>query len=78
MILPEWIDISEEEPKDRQVVIGYHEDTGIDIMMCRVLNDELRGHIMFTSCRGFLTDDVTHWIPLVSGIQEALIKCGYV
>ena len=81
MKLPEWIEIKNEKPKHGQVVITYHCDTGIDVMKCHILpilNDEYGGDIVFISCLGFLTDDVTHWIPIGKTMQKKLENLGYV
>ena len=36
------------------------------------------GYSIFSCCRGFLTDDVTHWMPISNEMQKTLIKLGYV
>ena len=78
MNLPSWIAIKDEQPEHGQIVITYHDETGIDVMKCHILlNDEYGGNIMFTSCLGFLTDDVSHWIPIGKTMQKKLKKCGY-
>jgi len=79
IVPPRWINILKKQPKDGQIVITYHNETGIDLMKCHVLKgeDKLFGSIMFTSCLGFLTDDVTHWMPLGMGVQEKLHKLKY-
>ena len=77
MELPEWIEIKNERPGHGQVVITYHCETGIDVMKCDILENEY-GDIMFISCLGFLTDDVTHWIPIGKTMQKRLENLGYV
>jgi len=91
---PRWIALIDEEPKEGQTVITWHEETGIDMMRYHVNSTEITphkdlngtvhltadsdfGYAIFTNCRGFLTDDVTHWMPLSQGIQDALKKLKY-
>ena len=78
MEIPEWISIFYERPDHGQIVITYHEDTGVDIMKCYHVDDKWGGETMFTSCLGFLTDDVTHWIPLGKTVQNRMGEVGYV
>ena len=62
-----WIKIEDQLPKEGQRVITYHDMTGIDIMKYHCLDgtkDEEFGKNMFHCCTGFLTDDVTNWMPL--------------
>jgi len=62
-----WIDIKKQAPKEGQRVITYHDMTGIDIMKYSDLEgteDEIMGKHFFSNSSGFLTDDVTHWMPL--------------
>ena len=77
MNIPKWTAIKDKRPKHGQIVITYHDETGIDVMKCHILENEY-GDIMFTSCLGFLTDDVTHWIPIGKTIQRRLENLGYV
>lgn len=61
-----WIKIKENKPIEGQKTITYFELTGIDAMTYHNLDgtkDEEFGTHMFDSPRGFLTDDVTHWMP---------------
>lgn len=61
-----WIKIKDKIPAEKQKVITYFDITGIDVMTYHNLDgteDEEFGTHMFTSPRGFLTDDVTHWMP---------------
>jgi hypothetical protein len=80
IIPPKWISILDQEPKNGEIVITYHNLTGIDIMKCHHLKgkNKMFGKLMFTCCKGFLTDDVTHWIPLDRSIQKTLSKLRYV
>lgn len=75
-----WIPITEKAPAEGEVCITYHEHTGVDIMRCCYLKgeDTQFGIVMFVSKSGFLTDDVTHWIPLAKRIQEVLTSAKYV
>ena len=76
MNLPSWTAIKDKQPEHGQVVITYHDETGIDVMKCHILNDEYGA--LFTSCLGFLTDDVSHWMPIGMIMQKKLKKYGYV
>ena len=61
-----WISISDRTPKENERVITYFEHTGISIMEYHDLEgteDEAMGKHYFCGY-GFLTDDVTHWMPL--------------
>lgn len=61
-----WINIEDRLPEEGQRVIIYFKMTGIDIMKYHDLEgteDRIMGKNLFTG-RGFLTDDVTHWMPL--------------
>lgn len=67
-----WISIDDKLPKEGQQVIIYFKQTGIDIMKYHDLEgteDEKMGKNLFTG-RGFLTDDVTDWMPLPNIPQE--------
>lgn len=62
----DWIKIKDKIPAEKQKVITYFDVCGIDVMTyhnLRDTEDEEFGDNMFTSPRGFLTDDVTHWLP---------------
>lgn len=62
-----WIKIEDQLPKDGDRVITYFELTGIEISTYKNLagtEDEVFGHNLFFNKSGFLTDDVTHWMPL--------------
>ena len=68
----DWIKMTDQCPKENQRVIIYFEGTGIDIMEYHDLEgteDEQMGKELFTG-RGFLTDDVTHWMPLPERPRE--------
>ena len=73
---PKWIEIKDKEPEDGEIVLGFFEHTGVDIMKCHHLKGDAKmfGRLMFTSPLGFLTDDVTHWIPLGKRLQEVMDK----
>ena len=75
-----WIPITEKSPEDKQIVITYHKETGIDIMEFHLLEGEEAnfGTVMFTSRLGFLTDDVTHWLPLGESIQRIMRETKYI
>lgn len=62
-----WIKIEDQLPKDGERVITYFEHTGIEISTYKNLvggKDEVFGDNMFHNHSGWLTDDVTHWMPL--------------
>ena len=68
-----WIRIEDKLPEDSQRVIVYFERTGIDIMKYHDLEgteDEKMGKNLFTG-NGFLTDDVTHWMPVPEPPKKA-------
>lgn len=61
-----WIEIEDQVPEDGQVVIIYFEHTGVEVATYKNLvgtEDEIFGHNLFYNKSGFLTDDVTHWMP---------------
>ena len=63
----DWIKIKDERPKEGERVITYFKHTGVSIMKyhnLRGTKDEIMGKDLFTGSGGFLTDDVTHWMPL--------------
>ena len=65
--MKDWIKIEDQLPKEGQRVITYFEHTGIEIMEYHDLEDtkdKIFGKNFFIGCGGFLTDDVTHWMPL--------------
>jgi len=65
-----WIKIEDAQPKDGEVVITYfkyNHITGIEVALYKNLKgteNEIFGHHCFTNKSGYLTDDVTHWMPL--------------
>ena len=63
----DWIKIEDQLPEDGSRVITYFEHTGVEISMYKNLKgteDEMFGHNLFYNKSGWLTDDVTHWMPL--------------
>ena len=54
-----WIDIREQKPKEGQRVIYYFRHTGVSSGRYTHTED---GHC-FYGLEGWLTDDVTHWMP---------------
>ena len=58
--LEHWRKVEDELPKDGQKVIYYFEVTGINIGKYK---KDKEGDI-FYGRSGFLTNDVTHWMPL--------------
>lgn len=65
----DWIKIEDQVPEDGQVVITYFEELNNKIEISTYKNlvgteDEMFGHNMFYNKSGWLTDDVTHWMPL--------------
>lgn len=68
----DWIKIEDQVPEDGATVITYFEHTGIEISHYKNLvgtEDEIFGHNMFYNKSGWLTDDVTHWMPYNEGDQ---------
>lgn len=56
----EWISVKDRLPEQHQVVIYYVVQTGADVGEYRGEN----GRNVFEGRRGFMVDQVTHWIPL--------------
>lgn len=56
----EWISVEERLPKNQQRVIYYFELTGAHV---GAYYDSVDGPL-FVGDKGYLTDDVTHWMPL--------------
>jgi len=78
---PRWIAVKDDPPKDQQVVVCWSEPCGIDIMCCEHNKGEdkdLFGPMTFTSQSGYLSGDVTHWMPLPEYVIKRLIEFGYV
>jgi len=65
----DWIKIEDQVPEDGQVVLTYFKDLNNKIEIATYKNlvgteDEIFGHNMFHNRNGWLTDDVTDWMPL--------------
>jgi len=65
----DWIKIEDQVPEDGQVVLTYFKDLNNKIEIATYKNlvgteDEIFGHNMFYNRNGWLTDDVTDWMPL--------------
>ena len=65
----DWIKIEDQVPEDGQLVLTYFEvlNNKIEISTYKNLvgtDREIFGHNLFYNKSGFLTDDVTHWMPL--------------
>jgi hypothetical protein len=66
----DWIDINERTPEDGQKVLTYFKELDnnpIEIASYKNLEgteDEIFGKNLFYNKNGYLTDDVTHWMPL--------------
>lgn len=67
----DWIKVSDKVPEEGQRVIYYFEHTGISIGKYKktMIADEETGEVWdyfdtFHGHDGFLSDDVTHWMPL--------------
>jgi len=67
----EWISVSDKLPEEGQRVIYFFEHTGISIGKYKktIIKDDETGEIWdmmdtFYGLDGFLSDDVTHWMPL--------------
>lgn len=68
-----WIKIEDEDqvPDDGDKVVTFFEHTGVEIATYKNLKgtkDEIFGHNLFYNKSGFLTDDVTHWMPYTDGM----------
>lgn len=76
--LPQFVSMANRKnwPEDGEIVLAYFEHTGLDIMRFHRLKgkDRIFGRCTFSSCLGFLTDDVTHYMKLGKGVQKALAK----
>jgi len=62
-----WIKIEDQLPEDGARVITYFEFSGVEIAIYKNLEgteDEMFGSNLFYNKSGWLTDDVTHWMPL--------------
>ena len=68
----EWISVEDRLPEEDQKVIYYFEHTGVDIGFYKRIKypkefigstGDVYGN-QFIGNAGFLTDDVTHWMPL--------------
>ena len=73
----EWISVEDRLPEEGQRVIYYFKHTGISIgrYTRAQWNDPETGEVvsegdMFHGPDGFLTDDVTHWMPLPDAPDE--------
>jgi hypothetical protein len=79
--LPQFISMEHERnwPEEQEIVLAYFKETGLDIMRFHRLEGKERafGRCLFSSCMGFLTDDVTHYMKLGKNLQEALAKRHY-
>lgn len=69
--MSEWIDINDELPPEGEDVLIIYDCCGepdIDIMKRHAYRDERRPDIQYENAfmgnRGFLTDDVTHWMKI--------------
>ena len=59
-----WIKIDDKLPEEGQRVIYYFEKTGIDIgRFSQEFIQPMKGNT-FHGHGGWLTDDVSHWMPL--------------
>lgn len=61
---PKWISIKDKQPHHGQRVVYYFKEVGVHVGRYYVEQDEDGFHHVFTGPSGFLTDDVTHWMPL--------------
>ena len=59
-----WIKIEDAQPEDGDIVFTYFEFTRVEIAKYSKLKDYKSGGHMFSNKSGFLTDDVTHWMPV--------------
>lgn len=63
--MSEWIRMDERRPDIDQKVLYYFEMVGIHVgRYGRWTDEEGYEHDVFSGPSGFLTDDVTHWMPL--------------
>ena len=79
--LPQWIAMEDEAPEGQQIVLCWSETCGIDAMRC-IHNENWEkdtfGSTTFASRSGYLSGDVTHWMPLPEYFVEDLIRSGYI
>jgi hypothetical protein len=61
---PKWISVKDKLPTEGQRVIYYFKMVGVHVGRYKSLTDEDGVHQVFYSNAGWLTDDVTHWMPL--------------
>lgn len=61
-----WINIHDRAPEEGQQVLGYFDVfDSIEIYTYHDVSKEFEGlHHQFINRTGFLTDDITHWMPL--------------
>jgi len=68
-----WIKIEDKVPIEGQKTWTYFVHTGISVMTYHSLEgtkDEIFGKHLFIGGGGFLTDDVTHWMPYTKGNKK--------
>jgi len=58
-------------PKVGQVVLAWFNVCGMDVMC-------YKGKGLFVSCLGWLTEDVTDWMPLPKSVEKMMKKVKYV
>jgi hypothetical protein len=62
--MSEWISVKDRLPKDGQRVLYYFHYVGVHAgNYARELDDDGYMHDVFYGKDGFLSDDVTHWMP---------------
>lgn len=70
-----WIKIEDELPVEGEKVLTYFDFVGVEIAFYQNVSEEIEvidgkeykgiwGQNMFYNKSGYLTDDVTHWMPL--------------
>lgn len=60
----EWIRVEDRLPEESQLVLYYFEPVGIHVgRYNKEVDDEGYEYNVFHGRSGFLTDDVTHWMP---------------
>ena len=63
-MMQDWISMKDHKPEENQRVIYYFKEVGVHIGRYRKdIDEEGYEHDVFHGPSGFLSDDVTHWMP---------------
>ena len=77
-----WIQVKDQLPEEGQAVWYFFEHTGVDHGEYKLSSNELADGVIwemdcFFGKRGFLCDDVTHWMPYVEGSDKPQEPFGW-